>query len=156
MTMGLPIEQCRNLALRVCQSHGVDLEDLVIKQAGRREVVTVVVDQDGGVDLDSIARVSSALSNDLDESGFTDDHPYVLEVTSPGVDRPLTEIRHWRRAISRLVEVAFIDEDVSQSIRITGVQGGEISGELESGESVVFSMSRVHRALVQVEFNREE
>jgi ribosome maturation factor RimP len=86
---------------------GYDLEALVITPAGRRSVVRVVVDRDEGVTLDDIAEVSRAVSDVLDSNddgmGRT---PYVLEVTSPGVDRPLTEPRHWRRNTGRLVTVA--------------------------------------------------
>jgi ribosome maturation factor RimP len=86
---------------------GYDLEELVVTPAGRRSVVRVVVDRDTGVTLDDIAEVSRAVSDVLDSNddgmGRT---PYVLEVTSPGVDRPLTEQRHWRRNTGRLVTVA--------------------------------------------------
>ena len=85
---------------------GYDLEELVVTPAGRRSVVRVVVDRDAGVTLDDIAEVSRAVSDVLDSNddgmGRT---PYVLEVTSPGVDRPLTEQRHWRRNTGRLVVV---------------------------------------------------
>ena len=86
---------------------GYDLEELVVTPAGRRSVVRVVVDRDEGVTLNDIAEVSRAVSEVLDRNddgmGRT---PYVLEVTSPGVDRPLTEERHWRRNTGRLVVVA--------------------------------------------------
>ncbi|TFV63423.1 UNVERIFIED_ORG: ribosome maturation factor RimP [Bacillus sp. AZ43] len=85
---------------------GYDLEELTVTPAGRRSVVRVVVDRDEGVTLDDIAEVSRAVSDVLDQNddgmGRT---PYVLEVTSPGVDRPLTEQRHWRRNTGRLVSV---------------------------------------------------
>ena len=86
---------------------GFDLEELVVTPAGRRSIVRVVVDRDRGVTLDDIAEVSRAVSEVLDSNddgmGRT---PYVLEVTSPGVDRPLTDPRHWRRNTGRLVQVA--------------------------------------------------
>ena len=86
---------------------GYDLEELVVTPAGRRSVVRVVVDRDQGVSLDDIAEVSRAVSDVLDQNddgmGRT---PYVLEVSSPGVDRPLTQQRHWRRNVGRLVTVA--------------------------------------------------
>jgi ribosome maturation factor RimP len=85
---------------------GYDLEELAVTPAGRRSIVRVVVDRDAGVTLDDIAEVSRAVSDVLDSNddgmGRT---PYVLEVTSPGVDRPLTEPRHWRRNVTRLVTV---------------------------------------------------
>ena len=71
--------------------------------AGRRSVVRVVVDRDGGVDLDAVAEVSRAVSEALDGADDLGSSPYVLEVTSPGVDRPLTAPRHWRRNAGRLV-----------------------------------------------------
>jgi ribosome maturation factor RimP len=90
----------------VVAAAGYDLEELVVTPAGRRSVVRVVVDRDQGVTLDDIAEVSRAVSEVLDQNddgmGRT---PYVLEVTSPGVDRPLTEQRHWRRNTGRRVAV---------------------------------------------------
>ena len=91
----------------VVSGAGYDLEDLTVSAAGKRSVVRVVVDRDQGVTLDDIAEVSRAVSDVLDRNddgmGRT---PYVLEVTSPGVDRPLTQERHWRRNTGRLVAVA--------------------------------------------------
>jgi ribosome maturation factor RimP len=85
---------------------GYDLEELVVTPAGRRSIVRVVVDRDEGVTLDDVAEVSRAVSAVLDENdGDLGRSPYVLEVTSPGVDRPLTEPRHWRRNTGRLVTV---------------------------------------------------
>jgi ribosome maturation factor RimP len=84
---------------------GYDLEELVVTPAGRRSVVRVVVDRDQGVTLDDIAEVSRAVSEVLDANDDGMGRPYVLEVTSPGVDRPLTEHRHWRRNVGRLVTV---------------------------------------------------
>jgi ribosome maturation factor RimP len=88
----------------VVGSAGYDLEELVVTPAGRRSVVRVVVDRDAGVSLDDVAEISRAISEVLDQHddgmGRT---PYVLEVSSPGVDRPLTEPRHWRRNAGRLV-----------------------------------------------------
>ena len=87
-------------------AQGLDLEDVVVTPAGKRRLLRVVVDQDGGVDLDTVAGVSTAVSATLDESDAMGGAPYVLEVTSPGVDRPLTAPRHWRRNRDRLVKVA--------------------------------------------------
>ncbi|MGY1642361.1 ribosome maturation factor RimP [Geodermatophilus sp. SYSU D00703] len=90
----------------VVEAAGYDLEELVVTPAGRRSVVRVVVDRDEGVTLDDIAEVSRAVSTALDDhDGEFGSAPYVLEVTSPGVDRPLTEVRHWRRNTGRLVTV---------------------------------------------------
>jgi ribosome maturation factor RimP len=113
---------------------GYDLEELVVTPAGRRSVVRVVVDRDQGVTLDEIAEVSRAVSEVLDANddgmGRT---PYVLEVTSPGVDRPLTEPRHWRRNIGRLVTVsvgpAGARDDLTGRITAVGDTGVDLAVE---------------------------
>jgi ribosome maturation factor RimP len=92
---------------------GFDLEDVTITRAGSRSLLRVVVDRDGGVDLDAVAEASRVVGEVLDALDDARDTardaampgPYVLEVTSPGVDRPLTAPRHWRRALGRLVRV---------------------------------------------------
>ena len=93
----------------VVTAAGYDLEELTVSRAGRRHVVRVIVDGDAGVNLDAVAEVSRAVSRALDEaeeaSGDLVAGEYQLEVSSPGVDRPLTEPRHWRRNAGRLVKV---------------------------------------------------
>jgi ribosome maturation factor RimP len=90
----------------VVDGAGYDLEELVVTPAGRRSVVRVVVDRDRGVTLDDIAEVSRAVSEVLDANDDGMGPPYVLEVTSPGVDRPLVQPRHWQRNVSRMVTVS--------------------------------------------------
>jgi ribosome maturation factor RimP len=110
----------------VVRAAGYDLEELVVTPAGRRSVVRVVVDRDEGVTLDDIAVVSRAVSAALDENdGAMGRAPYVLEVTSPGVDRPLTEARHWRRNTGRLVTVAVGPAGSGEQVtgRVTAVDG---------------------------------
>jgi ribosome maturation factor RimP len=87
----------------VVHAMNMDLEGIRVTSAGRRRVLRVVVDADGGVSLDDIALASRELSVKLDSSVEIGDLPYTLEVSSPGVDRPLTQARHWRRAAGRLV-----------------------------------------------------
>jgi len=82
---------------------GMDLEDVRITSAGRRRLLRIVVDADGGVSLDDIALVSRELSATLDRAAAMGEAAYTLEVSSPGVDRPLTEPKHWRRAVGRMV-----------------------------------------------------
>ncbi|MGY1833497.1 ribosome maturation factor RimP [Blastococcus sp. SYSU DS0510] len=114
---------------------GYDLEELVVTPAGRRSVVRVVVDRDAGITLDDIAEVSRAVSDVLDRNddgmGRT---PYVLEVTSPGVDRPLTEPRHWRRNSGRLVVVAVGAAGAAEQLtgRITEVDGDGVTLAVEA------------------------
>ena len=87
------------------EAAGHDLEDVTVSPAGKRRVVRVIVDKDGGSTLDDIAAVSRAISDVLDVAEA--DEPdllagaYVLEVSSPGVDRPLTLGRHWRNTLKK-------------------------------------------------------
>ncbi|MEU1885746.1 ribosome maturation factor RimP [Micromonospora rifamycinica] len=88
---------------------GYHLEDVSVSRAGRRHVVRVIVDADGGINLDAVADVSRLISAALDAAEETGGDivagEYQLEVSSPGVDRPLTLPRHWRRNTGRLVKV---------------------------------------------------
>lgn len=131
---------------------GFDLEDVIVTPAGRRRQVRVIVDSDGGVNLDDVAEVSHDISAALDGSDAMGSGPYVLEVTSPGVDRPLTQPRHWRRATGRLV-------------RATLTEGGEITGRVTAADDTAVVLGgddgerrlgydELVRGLVQVEFNR--
>ena len=119
----------------VVGSAGYDLEELVVTPAGRRSVVRVVVDRDEGVSLDDVAEISRAVSEVLDQNdegmGRT---PYVLEVSSPGVDRPLTEPRHWRRNTGRLVAVAVGDAGATDEVigRITSVDDAGVTLAVEA------------------------
>lgn len=90
----------------VVHALGMDLESVKVTTAGRRRLLRVVVDSDRGLSLDDAALASRELSAKLDTSDVMGDMPYTLEVSSPGVDRPLTQPRHWQRAAGRLVRVA--------------------------------------------------
>jgi ribosome maturation factor RimP len=136
---------------------GVDVETVDVQKAGRRHVVRIVVDRDGGIDLDLVAAVSRRASELLDVPPLADalPGPFVLEVTSPGVDRPLTEARHWRRALSRLVQVTTTAGETIVG-RVTSVPSDdEVVLTTDAGD-VVLARSDVQRAVVQVEFNRPD
>jgi ribosome maturation factor RimP len=135
----------------VVRAAGYDLEDVTVTPAGRRSVVRVVVDRDGGVDLDAVAEVSRFVSDALDESDATGDSPYTLEVSSPGVDRPLTDPRHWRRASGRLVRVAVRDEGELAG-RITAADDTAVTFDVGGSERTV-PYDALGAAKVQVEFS---
>ena len=140
----------RALLAPVVSSLGVDLEDVDVTAAGRRRRVCVVIDRDGGVDLDLVAEVSRAVSDALDASDALGDTPYVLEVTSPGVDRPLTQPRHWRRARGRLVACTLRDGSQVTG-RIADSDEQAVTLDTEAGPWVG-SLSDVAKARIQVEF----
>jgi ribosome maturation factor RimP len=132
---------------------GYDLEDLTISRAGRRFVVRVVVDRDGGLDLDAVADVSRAVSTALDAAEESGDElvagEYQLEVSSPGVDRPLTLPRHWRRNVGRLVKVGPITG------RVVGVDDAGVMLDV-AGERTAIAHEDLGPGRVQVEFNRAD
>jgi ribosome maturation factor RimP len=160
--MTSPSERVTRAVAPAVAAAGLDLEDVQVAAAGRRRVVTVVVDTEGGVALDSLAAVSQALSDALDSSDALGAQPYVLEVTSPGVDRPLTQPRHWRRNIGRLVEVTLADGSrVAARIEAVDDAGVEVVVERQTtkGARVTHTPRRldfaeIASAVVQVEFNR--
>jgi ribosome maturation factor RimP len=131
---------------------GFDLEDVVVTPAGRRRQVRVIVDGDDGVSLDDVAVVSREISAALDGSEAMGSGPYVLEVTSPGVDRPLTQPRHWRRASGRLVRATLTGgEEITG--RVTGADDDTVVLDTDGGERRL-GHDELTRGLVQVEFNR--
>lgn len=133
---------------------GLDLEEVSISAAGKRRRVRIVIDGDGGVDLDTIARVSQDVSQALDGSDALGDAPYVLEVTSPGVDRPLTLPRHWRRAVGRLVACTLADGS-SVSGRITSADDAEAVLDVD-GAPVSVPLADVARAQIEIEWSRPD
>jgi ribosome maturation factor RimP len=152
MTTSPQVEELHDLVRPAVTDLGLVLEDLTVTTIGRRRRLQVVVDlpedATGGVPVDTIAEVAREISRMLDDTSTMGESPYVLEVTSPGVDRPLTERRHWARARGRLVRVALAD-------------GGTITGRIgEVGEDGVV-LDGIHHAWadldkgrVEVEFSR--
>jgi ribosome maturation factor RimP len=133
---------------------GFDLEDVVVTPAGKRRVLRVVVDKDGGVDLDDIAGVSTSVSATLDESNAMGAVPYVLEVTSPGVDRPLTLPRHWRRATDRLVQVDIAGIGSDRTARVVTADDDGVQLDIDGTKHHVV-WADLGRGRVQIEFNRK-
>ena len=146
-------QQLRERLTPVVATAGYDLEDIVVSPAGKRRLVRITVDKDGGVTLDECAEVSREVSAALDAADdVIGQQPYTLEVSSPGVSRPLTEPRHWRRSAGRLVKVTLADGS-----GVTGrvVASGDGSAQLDvDGSRREVELADVVRAVVQVELNR--
>jgi ribosome maturation factor RimP len=148
----------------VLHAMDIDLETVKITRAGRRRVLRVIVDADGGVSLDDIAEVSRELSARLDAKDAMGDAPYTLEVSSPGVDRPLTQPRHWRRAIGRLVAVPLTDSDHDAEPDASAGQGTQTGRVIDAdqegvtleidGSKRVLSYAELGPGRVQIEFGR--
>lgn len=132
---------------------GLDLESVDLSKAGKRSVLRVAVDKDGGVDMDDIAEATKAVSAVLDDSDLMGSTPFTLEVSSPGVDRPLTLARHWRRNATRLVKVDLIEGD-SFTGRIVSADDEAAQVDVD-GELRAVEYPHVAKAKIQIEFKRE-
>jgi ribosome maturation factor RimP len=133
---------------------GFEIEDVVIDVAARPPRITVVADGDVPLDLDSIAQLSRSASEVLDR---IDTPPYVLEVTSRGVDRPLTTEKHYRRARGRKVELTLSDGSQLTG-RLGEIRDGTVRLVVREGAKAAFSVRElpvdgIAKAVVQVEFS---
>jgi ribosome maturation factor RimP len=146
---------------------GLDLEAVELTVAGRRRVLRVAVDQDGGVTLDDIAEATREVSRVLDCSDVMGSQPYTLEVTSPGIDRPLVLSRHWRRNRGRLVKATLTDgrvvtgrivdsDDTLAVLAVTSEAAQPGQKRQPSVEQQEVFFADVAKAKVQIEFNRKE
>ncbi|GGC60531.1 ribosome maturation factor RimP [Hoyosella rhizosphaerae] len=152
-------EDLAGIVSPMAQRHGFDLEEVRVSPDGQRSSVAVVVDADTAPSLDILAQLSREVSEELDALNVFGEMPYVLEVTSPGVDRPLTMPRHWRRARGRKVAVraggrtieARVGALVGDAEAPTGVQLIVVGADGPTAH--VLDLAEVKNAVVQVEFS---
>ncbi|MFI0981966.1 ribosome maturation factor RimP [Streptomyces sp. NPDC021093] len=153
-------DRLRELLEPLVAAKGLDLEEIEVSKAGRRRMLRIVVDSEEGVELDACAEVSRAISDKLDESDAMGDEEYVLEVGSPGADRPLTEHRHYVRATGRLAKLTLTDgaeliarilavDEAGLDLEVPGVKGRK-----PTARRVEFA--DIAKARVEVEFNRKD
>jgi ribosome maturation factor RimP len=157
-------EQLTELLEPVVSAAGLELEAVRVGRAGRRSLLRVVVDAEHGVDTDRIAQVSRAVAAEIDASDAMGSGPYTLEVSSPGVDRPLTEPRHWRRASGRLVQVPVLGSAVMADTGAPGAAGRVQGRVISAGPAGVtldvaglrreFGYAELGPGQVQVEFGK--
>jgi ribosome maturation factor RimP len=150
-------ERLRGLLEPLVVETGLDLEEIKVTAAGKRRQLLVVVDSDEGVQLDAVAELSREISQALDASDAMGDTEYVLEVTSPGTDRPLTEPRHFRRNAGRLVKLRLKErgeliarimtvDDTGLDLEVPGVKG-------RKPKPARAGFAEIEAARVEVEFN---
>ena len=130
----------------IIEATGNYLEELTITSAGKVKILTVIVDSDSHLNLDQITAVTKEISEVIETLEELGDTAFTLEVTSPGIDRPLTKPRHWRKNLDRLV-------------KITMTSGKDIQGRIgEATETVVLvndqkvSFEDIKRAVLEIEF----
>lgn len=143
-------DQIFELVDPLVNSAGLVLEEVQVQTPGKHRFVTVIVDSESGLNLDQVTDASRVIGEALDKANFMGETPYNLEVTSPGVDRPLTAPRHWRKNIDRLVKVTKTDGEVFKA-RILSADEDHVT--LDNGQ---IRYSDVKRAIIEVEFNRKD
>ena len=135
---------------------GLDVEAVEVTPAGKRRVLRIAVDKDGGVTLDDVAEATREVDRVLEASDVMGQQPYTLEVTSRGVDRPLTLPRHWRRNADRLVRVVLADGEAVTGRVLASDEDVDGAVTLDvAGTSHRVAYGDIDKALVQIEFNRK-
>ena len=151
-------DQISELVTPAVSDQGFYLEDVHVATPGSHRIVTCIVDGDASLNLDQVTTVSRVISELLDEAPFMGETPFTLEVTSPGVDRPLTQPRHFAKNIDRLLKIVKLDgsevtgrilSNTDQDVTLT------VTVKKEIIEQTV-SLSEIKRAVVEIEFNRKD
>ena len=151
-------DQISELVTPALSDLGFYLEDVHVATPGNHRIVTCIVDGDVSLNLDQVTSVSRVISELLDEAAFMGETPFTLEVTSPGVDRPLTQPRHFKKNADRLLKIIKLD-------------GSEVTGRIlsNSDHDVTLTVTvkketveqtiplvDIKRAVVEIEFNRKD
>ncbi|GGT50153.1 ribosome maturation factor RimP [Streptomyces purpureus] len=153
-------DRLRGLLEPLVSAMDLDLEEIEVSRAGRRRVLRIVVDSDEGVELDACAELSRVISQKLDETDAMGDEEYVLEVSSPGADRPLTEHRHYVRATGRLARFQLqAGEELVARILTVDDEGIDlevpgVKGRRPTARRIEFP--EIAKARVEIEFNRKD
>ena len=151
-------DQISELVTPAVSDQGFYLEDVHVATPGSHRIVTCIVDGDASLNLDQVTTVSRVISELLDEAVFMGETPFTLEVTSPGVDRPLTQPRHFAKNIDRLLKIVKLDgsevtgrilSNTDHDVTLT------VTVKKETLEQTV-SLSEIKRAVVEIEFNRKD
>jgi ribosome maturation factor RimP len=151
-------DQIAELVTPSVEAAGFFLEDIHIVSPGNHRIVTCIVDGESALNLDQVTSASKIISGLLDEAVFMGETPFTLEVTSPGIDRPLTLPRHFAKNRTRLLNATLNDGSVVTG-RIT--ENSETTVNLEVVDkkitkSVEVAFVDIKRAVVEIEFNRKD
>lgn len=137
---------------------GYFLEDVNLVSPGQHRIVTVIVDGESALNLDQVTVASKLVSELLDEATFMGETPFTLEVTSPGIDRPLTLPRHFAKNVDRLLKVTKSDGVVVTGRILSNTESDVTLSVTEKKDvkEVAISLGDIKRAQVEIEFNRKE
>jgi ribosome maturation factor RimP len=151
-------DQISELVTPAVSDLGFYLEDVHVATPGSHRIVTCIVDGDASLNLDQVTSVSRVISELLDEAAFMGETPFTLEVTSPGVDRPLTQPRHFAKNVDRLLKIIKLDgseitgrilSNTDKDVTLT------VTVKKETFEEVI-TLADIKRAVVEIEFNRKD
>ena len=141
----------------IVAASGLYLEDVTVTSLGKRRVVTCIIDGENNLNLDEVTLVSKQISEILDVAPFMGETPFTLEVTSPGIDRPLTQPRHWRKNLTRLVKATMVNGEIISG-RIEAVHDESVCVMVsvrKEMHKVEVPFAEIKRAIVEIEFNRK-
>ena len=150
-------DQISELLTPALQQAGYFLEEVNLVTPGQHRIVTVIVDGESALNLDQVTEASKIVSALMDEAAFMGEAPFTLEVTSPGIDRPLTLPRHFAKNITRLLKVTKTDGTVVEG-RLTSSSDSDITVAVTTKKEtndVVVAIADIKRAIVEIEFNRK-
>ncbi len=151
-------DQISELISPALQQAGYFLEDINVVSPGNHRIVTVIVDGESALNLDQVTVASKLVSELVDEASFMGETPFTLEVTSPGIDRPLTLPRHFAKNVTRLLKVTKSDGTVVTG-RITSNTDLDVTlsvTEKKDVREVTLALADIKRAVVEIEFNRKD
>jgi len=151
-------DQISELITPALQQAGYFLEDVNIVSPGNHRIVTVIVDGESALNLDQVTVASKLVSELMDEAPFMGETPFTLEVTSPGIDRPLTLPRHFAKNVTRLLKVTQNDGVVVTGRIISSTDSDATLSIVEKKETkeITLALADIKRAVVEIEFNRKD
>ena len=147
------IDRLREIIEGYLTDTGLELIELIYRHEGRDLFLRVIIDRtEGGISLGECARVNSEISAILDEKGIPEER-YILEVSSPGLDRPLATAKDFARCLKRKARF-FLNEPVNGKIEwcalINAVTDNEVEVDIE-GMTLKIPLSRINKAKQVVE-----
>jgi ribosome maturation factor RimP len=151
-------DQIAQLVTPAVEAQNLFLEDVLVTSPGKHRIITCIVDGPATLNLDQVTAVSRAISELLDEAPFMGETPFTLEVTSPGVDRPLTAPRHFVKNQGRLLKIVKVD-GVTVTGRIEESTENSVTlsyTEKREEKRIEIQFNEIKRATVEIEFNRKD
>jgi ribosome maturation factor RimP len=148
--------QIERMVAPVVEAAGLELVDVTFRREAGGKILRLTVDRDGGVDLDTIAVTSEKVSRRLDVEGF-DPGPYRLEMSSPGLERPLRRPDDFARRVGERVRVRVDDDDGGETDvvgTIVAATDDEVTIVTESGPRSV-PLASIRRAKTMMDWDEE-